>query len=156
MRNLFLSAVLLTYISCDIKTAHEEYKTFPKTEWHTDSVVKFNYFIQDTISRYDVILQIRHSVNYEYQNLFLFLDNGSSKDTIELLLADKNGDWFGRGIGDVREIEINYQTDKKYNKKGKYNFTLEQAMRYGDEEKSIILKNIYSIGVCVIKKENEI
>ena len=41
--------------------------------------------IQDTISNYNVILKIRHSVNYEYQNLFLFLENDALKDTFSYI-----------------------------------------------------------------------
>jgi gliding motility-associated lipoprotein GldH len=75
-------------------------------------------------------------------------------DTVELILANKEGMWLGSGIGDVREFEFNYQNSKIFNKKGNYSFKIEQAMRYGMAEKIPVLNNILAVGLS-IEKLNE-
>ena len=104
MRNLFLIGTIVIFISCDNSIVFEKYKSFENQKWNTDSLLSFDYTITDTISTYKLVLNVRHSVEYEYQNLFLFVNSKSSTDTIELLLADKSGKWLGSGIGDIREI----------------------------------------------------
>jgi gliding motility-associated lipoprotein GldH len=140
------------FSSCDNITVFEEYKSFENQEWNTDSLVNFDYSITDTISTYKIILNLRHSVDYEYQNLFLFVTSEASRDTIELLLADKSGRWLGSGIGDIREFTLILIDDKIYPKQESKTVTIEQAMRYGSTEKIINLKFIDAIGIRVVKK----
>ena len=152
MRNLVLIGTIITFISCNTPV-YENFESFETNSWHTDSVITFNYTITDTISKYDLSLSIRHSVDYEYQNLFLFLES-DTKDTIEIILADKIGKWYGSGICDIREFNYTFQTRKMFDKKGAYDLTVEQAMRYGSAEKIQHLENITDIGL-IISKHND-
>ena len=93
-------------------------------------------------------------IQLQNTNLFLFIYSGSSKDTVELLIADNKGKWLGKGIGDIREVEIVIENEKTYNKKENQTFTIEQATRYGLNPKIKNLKYIDAVGVTVIK-ENE-
>ena len=154
MRTLVLISITLTFFSCNPTTVFDGDKSFKNQEWNTDSLVTFDYFINDTITKHKLILKIRHSVDYEFQNLFLFIYSGSSKDTIELLIADNRGKWLGNGVGDIREVEIVIENEKIYNKKENQTITIEQAMRYGSNEKINNLKYIYAVGLNIIK-ENE-
>ena len=152
MRNLFLISTIVIFISCDSSIVFEKYKSFENQEWNTDSLLSFDYTITDTISKYKRVLNVRHSVEYEYQNLFLFITSDYSRDTIELLLADKSGKWLGSGIGDIREIKTLLATEKVYPKKENKTIKIEQAMRYGAAEKITNLKFIDAIGISIIKE----
>ena len=153
MRNFIFYFLLIFLISCVNKKKHEKYHTFSNSTWNTDSVIKFNFPIYDTINSYNFILKIRHSVDYEFQNLFIFLE-GSKNDTIELILADKIGKWIGSGISDVREIEYIFETKRKFVKKEDYELRITQAMRYGSEEKIVELNNILDVGIIVLKLDD--
>jgi len=152
MRNLFLIGTIVIFISCDNSIVFEKYKSFENQEWNTDSLVSFDYTITDTISTYKLVLNVRHGVEYEYQNLFLFVKSDSSADTIELLLADKSGKWLGSGIGDIREIKSLFAVEKMYLKKDNNTIKIEQAMRYGSAEKITNLKFIDAIGISIVKE----
>ena len=152
MKNLFLIGTIVIFISCDNSIVFEKYKSFENQEWNTDSLVSFDYTITDTISKYKRVLNVRHSVEYEYQNLFLFITSDYSRDTIELLLADKSGKWLGSGIGDIREIKTLLATEKVYPKKENKTIKIEQAMRYGAAEKIKNLKFIDAIGISIVKE----
>lgn len=151
MRNLFLIGTVLVFISCNNSIVFEKYKNFEDQSWHSDSVINFDYTIADTTLKYKLDLNLRHSVNYEYQNLFLFITFESTRDTIELLLADKRGRWFGRGVGDIREVKAPLKEKQSFLKKGSKSIKIEQAMRYGSEQEIINLKFVDAIGISITK-----
>jgi gliding motility-associated lipoprotein GldH len=82
---------------------YENYYSFENESWNSDSLKSFDFKIMDTTTTYSLSLNVRHSIDYEYQNLFVFV-TGVVNDTIELILAEKNGKWKGSGISDVREF----------------------------------------------------
>jgi gliding motility-associated lipoprotein GldH len=153
IRTLAFIGTIVMFISCDSSIVFEEYKSFENQKWNTDSVAFFNYANSDTTSKNTIKIKLRHTVEYEFQNLFLFIET-DVMDTVELMLANKEGMWLGSGIGDVREFEFEYQNAKLFSKKGNYSFKIEQAMRYGTAEKIQILNNVLAVGLS-IEKQNE-
>lgn len=153
IRTLAFIGTIVMFISCDSSIVFEEYKSFENQKWNTDSVAFFNYANSDTTSKNTIKIKLRHTVEYEFQNLFLFIET-DVMDTVELMLANKEGMWLGSGIGDVREFEFEYQNAKLFSKKGNYSFKIEQAMRYGMAEKIQILNNVLAVGIS-IEKQNE-
>ena len=152
MRNFYLLILTISLVSCD-NTVYENYYSFENESWNSDSLKSFDFEIMDTLATYNLSLNIRHSTDYEYQNLFIFV-SGEVNDTIELMLADKNGKWKGSGISDIREFIHSLKKDRTFSKKGKYSINIEQAMRYGASEKIQNLPNILDIGL-IIKKQDD-
>tara|TARA_B100000768_G_C11219263_1_gene349717 strand:+ start:495 stop:959 length:465 start_codon:yes stop_codon:yes gene_type:complete len=150
MRNLAFISTIVMFISCGQPVFFEEYKSFESQNWNADSAVFFNCFISDTTSKKTIKIKLRHNVDYEFQNLFLFVET-DVVDTVELILATKEGMWLGSGIGDVREFEFEYQSPELYIEKGNYSFKIEQAMRYGGSEKIQELNNIIALGLSIEK-----
>ena len=147
---IFLFAIAL--ISCNSSTVFEDYKSFENQSWNADSSVSFNYSVRDTTSLNQLIIKVRHTTDYEFQNLFLFV-KAEKTDTLEILLANKEGMWLGKGIGDIREIEFVYENNKVFNKKGSLIVEVEQAMRYGKLEKIQNLNHISAIGLSIQKQD---
>jgi len=152
-RIFILINIIFIFISCDNSIVFEEYKNFKNQKWNTDSAALFNYYVSDTTNQNRIKIKLRHTVDYEFQNLFLFIET-DILDTVELVLANKEGMWYGKGIGDVREFDFDYQQEKLFSKKGDYVFKIEQAMRYGVVEKIQVLNNVIAVGVS-IEKLNE-
>ena len=121
MYNYLLPLILILFSSCQ-KKAYDEYYSFQNDEWHTDSLVMFKHFVKDTIKPYDISLKIRHNVNYEFQNIFVFLQ-GEFTDTLELFLANKHGKWLGKGVSDIREKEYIFKKANVFSKKGEHIFS---------------------------------
>ena len=71
MRN-YMFAVFVVLLSSCSNTRHESYFSFDNIGWNTDSIISFKYSIEDTLCTYEMKLKIRHTVSYEYQNLFVF------------------------------------------------------------------------------------
>jgi len=152
MRNCYLLILAISLISCD-NTVYKNYYSFENASWNSDSLKSFDFEIMDTLATYSLSLNFRHSIDYEYQNLFVFV-SGEVNDTIELMLADKNGKWKGSGISDVREFTHSLKKAKTFSKKGKHSINIEQAMRYGASEKIQHLPNILNVGLIIKKKDD--
>ena len=101
-----------------------------------------------------MLLNIRHSVEYKYQNIFLFSKTDYNKDTLEIYLCDNTGKWYGKGWGDIKEVTVDISNINNKKIINSSNISFEQAMRYGDKVSINNLQHIYSLGV-IIKKHND-
>jgi len=69
------------------------------------------------------------------------------------LLADEKGNWLGSGAGDLWDNSILFKKNTKFPLKGKYTFTFEQAMRYGDQAAIDPLPFILDVGITIEKSK---
>ena len=154
MKRAVILIILFTFISCNKKNVYQKFFDVPENTWHADSLIKFKIKQLDPTFNYKVFLNIRHGIEYKYQNLFLFSKTDYSQDTLEVYLCDNSGKWFGKGWGDVKEIAVDISNinDKKITKSN--NISFEQAMRYGDKERLDNLQHIYSLGITIQQNDD--
>lgn len=150
---IFLIGVSL--FSCTNNVVFQQDKEI-RSAWHTDSLATFSFTISDTLKQYSSQLNIRHTIAYSYQNLYVFIhktnpEGKTTTDTINCFLADKTGKWKGKGIGDILSYTKVIKEVETYKNSGEYKIEIEQAMRYGKTPKIELLKDILSIGLCVRK-----
>ncbi|MBL7891990.1 MAG: gliding motility lipoprotein GldH [Bacteroidia bacterium] len=132
---LFVSVgLLILFSSCDPNRVFDENETLPENVWDRKNKLPFNVTITDTVSLYNVFINVRNADGYPYGNLFLFIHstfpNGQKfTDTLECVLADANGKWLGDGIGDIYDNQIPFKHNVRFRLAGNYTFELEQAMR---------------------------
>jgi gliding motility-associated lipoprotein GldH len=136
MKNRFLLAILISLltVACSNNDVFFQYKAVAPTGWNKDSLYTFDVKITDTVSAYNVYVNIRNRGEYPYQNLWLFLDKTSPdkiqmKDSVECYLADQRGKWLGSGIGSVMEMPILYQQNARFKKAGIYHYKIVHGMR---------------------------
>ena len=113
--------------------------------------------ITDTLSEMNIIVNIRHTAYYPFSNLWIFVntnrpDGVQNIDTLECVLAAKDGRWLGSGLGDIWDIQIPLKT-QVFSSPGDYVFEIEQAMRYGDKARIEQLPEIMNVGFRIEKKE---
>ena len=130
---LILFAILVM-VSCDVHTLYDQQVTLPEKGWLKNEAVKFDLDISDTITPYHFELTLRHTTNYRYSNLYIFLttrfpEGKMSRDTIELVLAAPTGQWVGKGWGNLRDDDITLKSPLFFPQKGHYQFLVQQAMR---------------------------
>ena len=153
MRIIFVFLSLLLLVCCNTNT-ESSYSIFEEDSWHADSIITLNHSVVDTITKQNLYLKIRHTTDFEYQNIFLFVDFQEKRDTIEVTLSEKNGKWLGSGFGDIKEVEYCFAKETIFNSKKTSNVTVEQAMRYGDQPVITNLKGIIALGINIKKSED--
>lgn len=149
---------LLLLCSCTQRTIFSEYHSLPRNGWDADSAICFAFATPDTINNYDIIVSIRHTQHYPYQNMWLFVDESSvnrfseapyntTTDTIEFYLADERGKWLGNGYGNIREMPVLYQHNITFPSSDTISLCIRHAMR--DNE----LHGVDKIGMQIVKSE---
>ncbi len=148
---LLIFLLMAVFTSCDSNRVYEEHIALKKESWNVKNQLQFDAAISDVLSRYNVYLNVRNSPEYPYSNLFLFMntvspDGKTSRDTIELTLADYDGRWLGSGMGSVKFSRFLFQKNVRFEQTGNYRFIFEQAMRVPE------LKGITDFGLRIEKQ----
>jgi len=133
IRFLFISMVI-AFSSCDPDMIYDELWRIEDGRWTWDNPQVFEIEMSDTITLHNIYLQVRHTVDYPLSNLYIFVNVSGPggqqiKDTVNIILADPDGSWTGRGAGNLREIRLLYRNQTRFRLPGLYTFTLEQGMR---------------------------
>ncbi|MDD3878085.1 MAG: gliding motility lipoprotein GldH [Bacteroidales bacterium] len=147
--SLILTLVLL-FSSCDSDRVYEKNIKIPNSTWNRLEILKFNAEISDTTLNYNFYLNVRNNVDYEYSNLYVFLNTimpsqSIVRDTVEIMLAGPDGKWLGKGWGKHKELYLQIGKNMKFPEMGTYAFEIEQAMRVD------LLKNISNMGIRIEK-----
>jgi gliding motility-associated lipoprotein GldH len=129
----FFVALLSGFTSCDSSRVFDEYKSVPN-QWHKDSIIEFNITPSDSITPYNLFVNIRNTSDYKYSNLFLIVEinfpNGKVvNDTLEYLMTKPNGAFLGTGFSDVKENKLWYKERVVFSETGEYKVKIQHAMR---------------------------
>lgn len=147
----FFTAIVLIS-SCDRTKFYDESLSLQNDKWPKDKAMSFKVNIEDTLSTYRFFINVRNSTSYKYKNIYFFLSTefpggGMSRDTIDCLLAAKNGEWFGKGTGRYRDNRIPIRSNIRFPRVGTYTLSLNQAMRED------MLEGISEAGVRLEREE---
>ncbi|ALM50750.1 gliding motility protein GldH [Flavobacterium psychrophilum] len=132
-----LSLVLLL-VSCDKKRVFDEYKAI-NGSWKKDSIVSFSFDQKDTVSKYNLFINVRNNNSYPYNNMFLIVQlqqpgtQLTKVDTLEYQMANPDGSLLGDGFTDIKESKLWYKENVKFPKVGKYTVSIQQAVRKSGE-----------------------
>lgn len=143
---IFFCSILF---SCGSDCIYDQYQSIENIAWEKDKEYYFTFQVEDNSTPYNIILEIRNNNLYPYQNLWLFYNEELPigplvRDTIECLLADEYGKWYGHGIS-LHQSSFPVRTAYIFPHKGQYTFSFRQGMR------NDILRGIQEIGLRVEK-----
>ena len=159
--NSLLFILFLSLFSCKQNTVFSEFKSISNEKWHKDSIVNFTFNAKDTVSKNNIYINLRNNKDYNFNNIYLivgikFPNNNSIKDTLQYQMADENGMFLGTGFTDIKENKLEYKTNIRFPKKGKYKFSIEQAMReLGKIEPKEYLDGITDVGIEIENKQQD-
>lgn len=146
---LAIIIIALFTFGCGDDYFYAKSETIEEQAWYKKQKKGFLFEIDDTTETYHFIINVRHTTDYQYQNMFLFMntiypDQSRSRDTIELILARPDGKWLGKGSGFYRDNLFLFKKNVKLPMKGKYRIEFIQAMRtdtlYGIDEIGLQIK----------------
>ena len=146
--NTLFSFICILFFSCDYQALYYQYQVIDQPSWEKDKVYYFTFMVDDISVPYDIMFDIRNSNKYPYQNLWLFCNEEPpfgplQKDTIECMLADEFGKWYGSGIS-LYESSFPIRKNYIFPHVGQYTFSFRQGMRDSS------ISGIQEIGLRVV------
>lgn len=145
VRNLLILLSSALLCACSPRTMYSHFQPVPMMGWSMDSVLQFDVPVDDTIGVYDVLLCIRHTEAYPYQNMWLFTEWNQQVDTIEFYLADDYGRWLGNAGGKFIEMPVLFEQAYRFPHTGTYTLRVQQGMRdeavRGVSDVGLIIRN---------------
>lgn len=150
---LLLIFLTLMHTGCDPDRVYDKSLAIEGDTWDRETVFQYDVIIDDSTSVNDFYINIRNNTDYPYSNLYLFFTtefpNGhTTRDTIECILASKDGKWLGNGSGRIKDNEIMLQSAIRFPINGRYSFRIEQGMREDS------LPGIEDIGIRIERTAN--
>ena len=109
--------------------------------------------ITDTVNSNNIYFTIRTGTSYPFQNIWLFVTTTSPAgksitDTLQYILADEKGKWYGKGFGNIHELNLPFRTSVYFPKEGTFSFKIRHGMRTEN------LKGVYDIGLRIERVKN--
>jgi len=132
---LFMSFLMLGLISCqDSVAVVDKNIELEKRNWSYSEKIRIPVKIEATDIPYNLYLNLRHSADYKYSNIFILIhitgpDGKKITERREFKLALPDGEWLGSGSGNMYSYQIAFKENYKFPVKGTYIFELEQNMR---------------------------
>lgn len=129
-------ALLVTFLaSCQDQSAIVDTNIeLDKHNWSYTEKVKIPLRIEATDISYNFYLNLRHTSDYKYSNIFMLIhiigpDGKKTTERREFKLALPDGEWLGSGSGNLYSYQILFKEGHKFSLPGNYVIELEQNMR---------------------------
>ena len=140
-----LIALTVSFTSCRNDIVYSRFSPIPSEKWQMDSVVRFDYTIEDAQAAYQMVIHVRHTERYPYQNMWLFVNDGHRADTLEFYLADDRGQWLGDKHHGFIEMPVLFEENYHFPDTGTYYLEIAHGMR------DSLLRGVTDVGVEIIK-----
>jgi gliding motility-associated lipoprotein GldH len=147
---IVLGFMLLAFNSCQLNHVFEKNIEVPNYEWDYKFIPEYKVEISDTVSYYNMYVNIRHLEAYNYMNIWILLhvsspDGKQQTERIALPMAQTDGKWLGEGLNGVWMLSSLAKRHFKFPHKGEYTFAIEHDMRINP------LNEIMNIGLKLEK-----
>ena len=146
--------LILINISCDKQEIYYHFHELKDEVWAQNDTLVFD--IDSTLFElnkpYDLTIEVTNSVNYPYQNIWIFVQSNIDADSVfvdtskEFLLADKLGKWQGSGFGTLYQSSLPFG-EITFKEKRNYRIKIEHGMR--DQT----LSGIEKVGIKISKPQ---
>ena len=150
---LVFIAALLLFQGCTNPDLLDVNVAVADNKWVYAKSIKHPFEIKDSTKSYQLFFKLRHTTEYRYANLYVLMrlkGNGLKKTLrYQFKVAQPNGEWIGKGSGDIYTNVFPLLKDYRFPKNGKYEIEIEQNMRDNP------LVGISDIGILVREKQAE-
>jgi gliding motility-associated lipoprotein GldH len=142
---MFLSVLT----SCDFNSVIDTNQSIEDKNWLYANSTKASFEIDDVAKTYQVNFKLRINTEYRYSNLFIIATlkepKGRKRIRYQFKLAKADGQWLGKGSGDLYSYSFPLLKNHRFPDTGKYHLEIEQNMRDNP------LVGISDVGIEVIK-----
>lgn len=150
--NKYLAIALIVLIpSCMGGSIYHENISIKSGHWNSADSLVFKALVKDTIQPHSIYLSLRNKGSYGFSNFYAFITthapSGSTRtDTVEFMLANRRGQWLGKGFGDLWLNSRPFKLAIRFPHTGIYTFSVKQGMRVEN------LEGIMDFGIRIERK----
>ena len=121
-------------IACNESAYYKQSIEITEGSWAFENPVNFEIDIDDIESYFDLILDVDHSPEYSYENLYVnihttFPSGEKVTDLVSLQLTDNLDQWEGKCNANQCTVSILLQNRVYFKEKGKHTISIEQYNR---------------------------
>ena len=155
---LFLS--FICFSSCNNEMVFSKYTSLPMV-WHKDSLVKFNFQINNNSNRYNTYINLRVNDEYMFNNIFLIVNfqnsnNILSIDTLEYPMATNSGELIGRKLIGITENKLIHKENIDLFMDEEYQISISHSMRLINKTEGIeLLEGILDVGYSIEERNKK-
>lgn len=135
--------------SCSKGVVYSRFYPIESAEWSIDSIAHFDFCIDDAAAAYQMLIYVRHTERYPYQNMWLFVGDTVPTDTVEFYLADDRGQWLGDSHHGFIEMPVLLEEQYHFPDTGMYHLFIQHGMR------DSVLRGVADVGLEIIKHGQE-
>lgn len=144
-------ASLVLLASCMGGSIYHENLSLKGGIWNSGDSLVFRAFVKDTIQSHSIFISLRNKGTYGFSNFYTFITTHSPSgsvrtDTVEFILADRRGQWLGKGFGDLWQSTRPFKLSIRFPHTGIYIFIVKQGMRVEN------LEGIMDFGIRIERK----
>lgn len=144
--------ILSLLVGCAEPFDQEVIHTIDDGTWSYEEPLVFDFNIDDTSAVYTFFMDIDHSIDYPFQNLYTkiqttYPDTEVKQDVLSFELCDNFGLWQGKCRGDLCKVRVPLQTKARFKATGSYQLSFEQYTRRDS------LSGLRQLALRVVKEE---
>jgi gliding motility-associated lipoprotein GldH len=134
---LILIPGLMLLTACGESAKYSNSIEFEDGVWNYDQHFENTFEISDTSGRFNLVLDINHSRDYPFQNVYMnihthFPDDTEITDMLSIDFADRSGVWHGNCRSDYCDLRVYLQQNIGFREAGEYRVVFEQYTRRED------------------------
>ncbi|MEM9886885.1 MAG: gliding motility lipoprotein GldH [Bacteroidota bacterium] len=139
---------LIVCFACQPNYLYQEEIILSNATWTYERDVVYSFDIQDTSTTYHLYLDIQHSTQFPFQNLYTNVQttypSGRQADSrISIDLANKLGAWYGKCKQENCLLRVQLQQNTFFKELGKHEIRFQQYTR------KEALEGVHSLGFIV-------
>ncbi len=134
LRPFFFLLIFFSLLSCGQKYEYQKSYEIEGERWTYADSLEFSFDIEDTTKIYNLYLELKHTTDYAYQNLYTFIHTTFPSqerldEQLSLEMANNAGVWEGDCSKEYCTLTIPIQENAYFNQTGTHTIVLEQYMR---------------------------
>ena len=133
VNRLIIFISILLFSGCANSNLIDVNIAVPENNWTYAKNVKATFDIKDPSLAYNLLFKIRNTTDYRYSNIYIVMrlkgDSLSKSTRYQFQLAKADGQWLGKGSGDLYSNTFSLLKNFHFPKSGKYVLEVEQNMR---------------------------
>lgn len=154
MKMTLLSFVLMLLLNGCMNTSTVDINMgVDENNWLYAKSVKATIEVKDPATAYNIFFKVRNTADYRYSNLYVITRIKGTKlaksTRYQFQLAKTDGEWLGKGSGDLYSHTFPLLKQFRFPATGKYEIEVEQNMRNNP------LVGISDVGITVEEVNND-